>query len=513
MICAEDEIGLGTDHDGIIVLPETAQVGMSAAKFYGIEKDVVYEIGLTPNRSDATAHLGVAKDLAAALKVNYGGSGTVKLPEVQDFPENRGTYPVKVTVENTEACPRYAGLVVRNLKIGPSPDWLKQRLQAVGVRPINNVVDITNYVLHEFGQPLHAFDLDQVTGQEIIVKTLPSKTKFQSLDEIERELSDEDLMICNGQSEGMCIGGVFGGLKSGVTDGTTAIFLESAHFNPGWIRRTSMRHNLRTDAAKVFEKGSDPEVVIPALKRAAALMVELAGGEIASGITDIYPNPIEPKQIQVAYEYVQRLIGIAIPEAEIRAILEAMHMDIVQSDPKTFTVAVPTNKFDVLRPADVVEEILRIYGLNKVPIPAQIRTSVNVAPHPSPRKVRDTIGDALNGMGFSEIMAVSLTESRYFRDVLPLDATSLVYINNTSTVQLDVMRPTMLFSGLEAIVHNQNRQQADLRLFEFGRTYLTVEDGHKETQHLSLFLTGKLQSESWLTEAQPDADYYALKGV
>ena len=513
MICAEDEIGLGTEHDGIIVLPDDAQVGMAAADYYGIEKDYVYEIGLTPNRSDATSHLGVARDLAAALKINYEGTGVVKIPAVDNFPQGIDAHPVKVSVENTEACPRYAGLVIKNLKIGPSPDWMKQRLQAIGVRPISNVVDITNYVLHEYGQPLHAFDLEKIKGQEVIVKTLPEKTKFLSLDEVERELSAEDLMICNGESEGMCIGGVFGGLSSGVTDDTTAIFLESARFNPGWIRRTSMRHNLRTDAAKVFEKGSDPAVVIPALKRAASLLIELAGGEVASGITDIYPEPIEPKQVTVDYEYVQRLIGIAIPPVEIRGILEAMDMEILSTTEETFTVAVPTNKFDVVRPADIVEEVLRIYGLNKIPLPAQIRTSVSIAPHPDPRKVRDKVGDVLTGLGYSEIMAVSLTESRYFKELMPIEDSSLVYINNTSNVQLDVMRPTMLFSGLEAIVHNQNRQNADLRLFEFGRSYLTVEDGHQETKHLSLFATGSTATESWLQTKQPTADYYALKGV
>lgn len=515
MICAEDEIGLGTSHAGIMVLPEDTPIGLPAAEYFQVEKDVIYEIGLTPNRSDATAHLGVAKDFAAALQINYDGNGKIHIPSVEAFPTDMTDYPVEVVIENTEACPRYAGVVVKDLKIGPSPDWLKNRLSAIGLRPINNVVDITNFVLHEFGQPLHAFDLDKVDGQKIIVKTLAEGTPFTTLDEVERKLNGEDLMICNGKETGMCIAGVFGGMNSGVTDTTTAIFLESARFDPGYIRRTSMRHNLRTDAAKVFEKGSDPEVVIPALKRAALLLVELAGGTIASGITDIYPKPIEKKQVTVSYEYTQRLIGTDIPKQEIHAILEALEMDILNQTEETFTVAVPTNKFDVTRPADVVEEILRIYGLNKVPLPAQIRTSVQIPAYPDPRKVLNKVADMLIGQGFSEMMAVSLTESRYFEEILPLPKESLVFVNNTSNVQLDIMRPTMLFSGLEAILHNQNRQQSDLKLFEFGRSYRNGEQPETfvETQQLTLFLSGYRQRESWLVPNQTATDYYELKAL
>ena len=519
MICAEDELGIGNDHSGIIVLPEETPVGMTGREFYKIEKDVVYEIGLTPNRSDATCHLGVAKDLAAALKIQHGGSGVVKEPSIENFKIDNNSLPVEVVVENTEACPRYAGVSIKDVTIGESPDWLKNRLNAIGVRPISNIVDITNFILHELGQPLHAFDLDKIAGQKVIVKTLPQGSKFQSLDEQERTLNSEDLMICDGDSKGMCIGGVFGGINSGVKDETKNIFLESAHFNAKWIRRSSTRHDLRTDAAKVFEKGSDPNVCVYALKRAAAMIVELAGGEIASEIVDIYPNPIEPKKIEVQYDYVNRLIGIAISPKEINDILLALGMDIVSKTNEGFTVAVPTNKADVTRPADIVEEVLRVYGLDNVPVPNQIRSSMIERESPDPNEVRNAISDYLAANGFNEMMALSLSESKYYEKVLPISEDKLVWVNNTSNVHLDTMRPTMLFSGLEAVLHNQNRQQSDLKLFEFGKTYCRKESGDstdvrqlfREKEHLTLFLTGQRWSESWRNPSKRDADYFTLK--
>lgn len=521
MICAEDELGIGNDHSGIIVLPEDTAIGMAGRDYYKIENDVVYEIGLTPNRSDATCHLGVAKDLAAALKIQHGGSGEVKVPSIDNFKINNHDLPVEVVVENTEACPRYAGVSIKGVTIGESPDWLKNRLLAVGVRPINNIVDITNFILHELGQPLHAFDLDEIAGRKVIVKTLPEGTKFLSLDEQERSLRGEDLMICDGDSKGMCIGGVFGGLNSGVKDATKNIFLESAHFNAKWIRRSSTRHDLRTDAARVFEKGSDPNVCVYALKRAAAMIVELAGGEIASEVVDIYPNPIEPVKIEVAYDYVNRLIGTSISPKEINAILVALGMDIVSENVEGFTVAVPTNKADVIRPADVVEEILRVYGLDNVPVPNQMRSSMIERETPDPNEIRSAVGDLLAANGFHETMALSLSESRYYREILPLDEKELVWVNNTSNVHLDIMRPTMLFSGLEAVLHNQNRQQSDLKLFEFGKTYVRKEGSEEsgtdvvqlfeEREHLTLFLTGQRWEESWRNTAKQDADYFTLK--
>ncbi len=513
MICAEDELGLGDNHDGIMVLPKEVETGTLAKTYFNIENDYVYEIGLTPNRSDATNHLGVAKDLAAALKINFDSSVNIKMPDLSRFQISNYDLPVEVVVENEEACPRYAGVTIKGLTIKDSPDWLKNRLNAIGVRPINNVVDITNFVLHEYGQPLHAFDLDKVRGHKIIVKTLPANTTFTTLDEVERKLDAEDLMICNGDADGMCIGGVFGGLKSGITDQTTTIFLESAHFNPKWIRRTSMRHNLRTDAAKVFEKGSDPNVVIDALKRAAILIHELAGGIVSSDIIDIYPTPITPKEIRVRYDRVNKLIGVEIAKEDIRAILEAMEMEITKEEKSAFTVAVPTNKSDVLREIDVIEEILRIYDFNKVPISNQISTSITISPKPDPSEIRNIIGDFLTANGFYEMMAVSLSQSKYYQEnTFSIAVDNLVFINNTSNIHLDIMRPEMLMSGLEAVIHNQNRQQNDLKLYEFGKSYqMDKEDEIIERSHLSLILTGKRSPESWLNPDNRQTSFYTLK--
>jgi phenylalanyl-tRNA synthetase beta chain len=512
MICAADELGIGKDHSGIMVLPEETVVGTPARDYFNVEIDYVYEIGLTPNRSDATNHLGVAKDLAAYLQINHDYKGGVQLPDVSAFQVDSDGLPVEVVVENAEACPRYAGVVLKGITVAESPEWLQTRLKAIGLRPINNMVDATNFILHELGQPLHAFDLAQVKDHKIIVKTLPEGTKFLSLDEVERTLTAEDLMICNGASEGMCIGGVFGGINSGVKEETRDIFLESAHFNAKWIRRTSMRHNLRTDAAKVFEKGSDPNIALYALKRAALLMKELGGGEIAGHLVDLYPNPVQKVEINVNYHHVNRLIGIDIPKQEMYEILSALEMDVLREDAESFTVAIPTNKSDVLREADVIEEILRIYGYNKVPIPAQLKTGLNIAQKPDPNEVKDAISNYLAANGFNEMMALSLSQSRYYKEVMPsLSEQGLVFINNTSSVQLDIMRPDMLVSGLEAIIHNQNRQQSDLQLFEFGRTYHKGEEGIEESEHLSVFLSGNRFPESWINNRKGEADFYSLK--
>ncbi|MCF8246624.1 MAG: phenylalanine--tRNA ligase subunit beta [Saprospiraceae bacterium] len=524
MICASDELGLSEDHSGILVLPADTAIGTTGRDYFKLEKDIVYEIGLTPNRSDATCHLGVARDLAAALQVQFGQTSGVKMPSVENFKVNNNSLPVAVMVENTEACPRYAGVTIKGVTIGESPDWLKKRLLSIGVRPISNVVDITNFILHELGQPLHAFDLDEIAGQKIIVKTLPEGTKFQSLDERERSLSDHDLMICDGDSNGMCIGGVFGGATSGVKDTTKNIFLESAHFNAKWIRRSSTRHDLRTDAAKVFEKGSDPNICVYALKRAAAMIVELAGGEIASEVVDVYPNPIENQLITVSFDYVNRLIGMEIPKEKINEILSALEMKIMAETSDSFTVSVPTDKADVTRPADVVEEILRVFGLDNVPAPAQIRSSMVASEKPDPNAVRNTVADFLAANGFNEVMNLSLSQSAFHKEILPKETSELVFVNNTSNVQLDIMRPTMLFSGLEAVVNNQNRQQSDLKLFEFGKTYHPIADStasnpqstirnpqYIEPQHLTLFLTGQRWPESWRNKEKVSADFFTLK--
>ncbi|MCB9285273.1 MAG: phenylalanine--tRNA ligase subunit beta [Lewinellaceae bacterium] len=513
MICAEDEIGLGHDHAGIMVLKPDTPVGIPASRYFNIESDVVFEIGLTPNRSDATSHLGVARDLAAALKINYGHTGELRLPVTEPFQPDNNALPVQVIVENAEACPRYSGVTIQGVQVGESPDWLKNRLHAIGLRPINNVVDITNFVLHEYGQPLHAFDLKAIKGQTVRVKPLAEGTVFKSLDEVDRQLSGQDLMICNGDSEGMCIGGVFGGMHSGVTESTRDVFLESAHFSPQWIRRTSMRHNLRTDAAKIFEKGSDPNITVEALKRATLLIREIAGGKIASEIVDFYPEPIAPVEITVSYDYINQLIGVEIPRPEVQAIFKALDMRILSEKDGAVTLAIPTNKVDVIRPADVVEEVLRIYGLNKVPIPEKLHTSLSYGQFPDPRKVASDIGTYLAANGCNEIMAVSLTESKYFRDLLPVAEGELVWVNNTSNVQLDVMRPSMLFSGLEAVVQNQNRQQPNVRLFEFGKSYRKAENGYVEQGHLSLFLSGRRLPENWIQPDDKNVDYYTLRAL
>ncbi|MFK7934932.1 MAG: phenylalanine--tRNA ligase subunit beta, partial [Saprospiraceae bacterium] len=514
MICAEDELGLGVSHEGIMVLPETVATGTLAKDYFQIKTDTVYEIGLTPNRSDATNHLGVAKDLGAYLQINHANPSAVNIPDIAAFKVENNDLPIEVEVLNTDACPRYTGISIQGVTIKESPDWLKNRLNAIGVRPISNIVDITNFILHELGQPLHAFDLDKISGGKVIVDNLVEGTTFQSLDEKERTLSNEDLMICDGDRNGMCIAGVFGGLKSGVTDTTKNIFLESAHFAAKSLRRTSFRHDLRTDAAKVFEKGSDPNVTVFALKRAALLMQELAGGTIASEIVDVYPNPIQPVAIKVGFQRTRQLIGADITNEDILNILAALEMEVKAQDEASVTVAVPTNKADVTREVDVIEEILRIYGFNKVPVPKTISTSITFGQKPDPQSIRNIAGNYLTGAGVHEMMALSLSESRYYKELLPVAAEELVFINNTSNVHLDIMRPTMVMSGLEAILHNQNRSNADLRLYEFGRTYRKSDSefGYAENEHLALYVTGQQSAESWLVKST-ESDFYVLKAL
>ncbi len=515
MICSEDEVGLGDDHSGIVVLPEDAGIGTAARDFYQIETDYVYEVGLTPNRSDATNHLGVARDLAAYLRINENNTGEVKLPSVESFKVDSNELALDVKVDDYDACPRYSGLSIKGLTVKESPDWLKNRLKAIGLKPKNNIVDITNFILHELGQPLHAFDMSQIKEKKIIVKTLPEGSVFTTLDDKEIKLTSEDLMICNGKSEGMCIGGVLGGLHSGVKESTTDIFLESAHFNAKWIRRTSMRHNLRTDAAKVFEKGSDPNLTVYALKRAALLIRELAGGTIASELVDLYPQPIKPVEVSVRYDRINRLIGQDIPKETVRSILHALDMTILEESDTQLNIGIPTNKTDVLREVDVIEEILRIYGYNTVPIPSFIHTTLNVGAYPDANDVRNSLGNYLAANGFMEMMAVSLSQSRYYTELNDglFEEKQLIYVNNTSNELLDIMRPDMLFSGLEAILHNQNRQQSNIKLFEFGKTYRYDEQGEIDEQsRLSVLLAGDRYEESWLNPGEErHSDFYTLK--
>ncbi len=526
MICAEDELGIGTDHSGIIILPTDTPVGTPAMEVFSrgiyadkIQKDTIIEIGLTPNRSDAMSFTGIAKDLAARLKVHSGG-GSVKMPDVSAFKVDNNDLKIAVKVEDTEGCPRYSGVCIKGLKIAESPEWLKKRLAAIGVNSINNVVDATNFVLHELGQPLHAFDYDKIGGSEIIVKTLPVGTKFKSLKKnesgeyVDLLLQASDLMICDASSTGMCIAGVIGNPTEGVSGTTTNIFLESAHFNGKRLRITSFHHNIRTDAAKTFEKGTDPNITLYAMKRAALLIKELAGGTIASDVIDIYPQPIENQQVAVKYKHINRLIGQELAPQYVHTILDALEMGVLTSDNEGILVSVPTNKVDVTREADVIEEILRIHGFNNVPITLTIKSAITETERIDRSRLRNIISDFLAANGFNEAMGLSLSQSKYYTDsTLEIENEQLVYINNTSNVHLDIMRPTMLVSALEMIVHNQNRQMSDLRLFEFGRTYLKNGDGFDETQHLSIALTGNISGESWRIKNNSAADFFNLKSL
>ena len=505
MICAEDELGIGNSHDGIMVLSAETQVGTTAEEYLNFERDVVYDIGLTPNRSDATSHLGVARDLAAYYKVNKEGQAPkLNLPSTDNFSEG-GEKPYEVVLKDSTACPRYSGVLLDSIEIKPSPEWMQARLMSIGVRPISNIVDITNFILHELGQPLHAFDADKVKGNKIIVQTLPQDTVFNALDEKEIKLHSEDLMICDGDGNGMCIAGVFGGSDSGVNDSTKSIFLESAHFEASGIRRTSFRHLLRTDAAMVFEKGSDPAKTVFALKRASELMVKYAGAKVVSSIVDEYPVEIEKAKIVLNIDKARKLIGGEISNEEVVNILEALEMGITHTGENEITVEVPTDKADVTRDVDLVEEILRIYGFNKVALPGYIQAAIQNSSAVDRFKVKNTIANTLCGAGFSEMMGLSLVDKKWLKE----DETH-VTINNTSNITLNVMRPNMVCTALETVIHNQNRKQSNLRLFENGRAYAKKEEGFKEDDLLSLTLTGDYHSDSWM-EGTKEVNFFHLK--
>ncbi|MGE5354668.1 MAG: phenylalanine--tRNA ligase subunit beta [Deltaproteobacteria bacterium] len=511
MICAEDELGIGDDHSGILVLPVDTKIGISAKEYFEIEEDWVFEIELTPNRSDATSHLGVAKDLAAYLKINNGHNGNVILPDIHEFSIDNESLPVEVIVEDTNRCPRYCGVTITEIKIKESPAWLKNHLLSIGSRPINNIVDITNFVLHELGQPLHAFDADKIAGKTLRIKTLKKDTPFVTLDEVERKLRDEDLMICDGNSVPLCIGGVFGGHVSGVSESTQSIFLESAYFNPKSIRLSSMKHNLRTDAALIFEKGADPEMTLFALKRAALLMKELADAKISSQIIDVYPQKIEKAVVNVFYKNVNSLIGIDLSGKEIHSILEALNLRILSENEASVTVEIPGNKYDVTREADVIEEILRIYGLNKVPIPAKVAVSINVTENKEKYKFRNYLADYLTNQGFYEAMSLSLTESEKYLKSFNIENERYIYINNTSNVNLNIMRPELMLSALENLRFNLNRQIKDISMFEFGKSYQYSGNDIKEQEFLSFYITGKKFEESWNADNIKKVDFYTIK--
>ncbi len=511
MICAEDEIGLGTDHDGIIVLDNKAEVGTPASEVFEVTTDTVYEIGLTPNRCDATCHLGVADDLLAYLKINHELDGQVIRPDLGDLPPHENTLPFTIEVEDNVGCPRYTGMSFKNVKVGPSPQWLKDNLHSIGVRSINNVVDITNFILHTYGQPLHAFDADKVAGHKIVVCHLPEGTKFTTLDEKERSLRAEDLMICDGEKNGLCLAGIFGGISSGVTEETTNVFLEAAHFNGGMIRRSSTAHLLRTDAAKVFEKGSDPNITKEAMLYTAKLFQELCGAAIASEIYDVYPKKIERTKIELHYEKINRVIGIDIDKEEVHSILLALNMELKPVDQDSVQVSVPTNKCEVLREVDLIEEILRIYGFNKVPIPATIKSTINYEAYPNKKSIIQSIATTLSSNGFNEMMGLSLIEDKHVLPQLNLASEDLVYINNTSNIHLNIMRPEPMISGLISVLHNHNYQQKDLKLYELGRSYKTAEGGFTEKEFLTIFLSGAEKQEHWTNTGGSGQNLYSIK--
>lgn len=508
MICAEDEIGIGESHAGIMVLPDNVKVGSPASEYFKPYTDWIYEIGLTPNRMDAMSHLGVAKDVCAYLSHHNRKDTRAKTPWANIKADNN-SLPIKVTVENAEACPRYSGVSIANVTIQESPQWLKDRLIAIGQRPINNVVDITNYVLHEMGQPLHAFDADAIAGNHVIVKNLPENSVFISLDEKERKLSSEDLMICNGNSEGMCIAGVFGGIHSGVKDSTKNIFLESACFNAISIRKTYVRHGLRTEAAARFEKGVDISNTVNALKRAAQLIKELAGGEISSEIVDVYPEPGEKVQVALKNHYLKKLSGKNYHADAVKRILEALGFEIVKEGMDELRVAVPFSKPDINLQADIVEEIIRIDGLDNIEIPSSINITPAIDEYVGKESLKEKLSTYLVGQGFMEIMTNSITNSKYYdEEVL---GTTVKMINSLSA-ELDIMRPSMLETGLEAIAYNINRRNTNLQFFEIGKTYLSKEPGkYKEEEHLCLYVTGATHEDSWNAKAQQQ-DIYRLKG-
>ena len=518
MICAEDEIGIGTDHAGIIVLPADAVVGTPAKEYYNVKSDYVLEVDITPNRVDGTSHFGVARDLAAYLKQN-GKPTELKRPSVDAFKIDDETPAIEVIVENTEACPRYSGVTIKGVTVKESPEWLKSRLNIIGLRPINNVVDVTNYVLHEMGQPLHSFDAGKVTGDKVIVKTMPEGTKFVTLDGVERTLTDRDLMICNTE-EAMCIGGVFGGLDSGVTEQTTDVFLESACFHPTWIRKTARRFGLNTDASFRFERGLDANNTIYVLKRAALLIQEVAGGKITGSIQDVYPNPVQPYTVELTYNKINSLIGKDIPVETVKSILASLEMEIVSETAEGLTIHVPVYRIDVQRDVDVIEDILRIYGYNNIEFSDSVKSNLSYKTATDRSyDLQNLISEQLCGSGFNEIMNNSLTRSAYYDELTTYPVSHCVMLMNPLSADLNGMRQTLLFGGLESIEHNVKRKNGNIRFFEFGNCYdYNVEKKREdatlaefsEDYRLGLWVCGDRVENSW-AHADEKATVYELK--
>ncbi|MDR0734052.1 MAG: phenylalanine--tRNA ligase subunit beta [Dysgonamonadaceae bacterium] len=525
MICAEDEIGIGANHAGIIVLPDNVEAGTPAAEHYRLESDYILEVDITPNRIDAASHYGVARDLAAYLRVKGKNAATsplrLKKPSVDAFKIDDNAPSVAVTVENTEACRRYSGVTVKNVTVGESPDWLKKQLESAGIRSVNNIVDVTNYVLQETGQPLHAFDLREIKDNKIIVKTLPEGTPFVTLDGTERKLSDKDLMICS-PAGGMCIGGVFGGLHSGVKDSTTDIFLESACFNPAWIRKTARRHGLHTDASFLFERGVDPNSTIYALKRAALLIKEIAGGKITGEITDIYPNPVPNARVELSVRKTWSLIGKQIPIETIEAILQNLEINIINKKDDVWTLDIPTYRADVTRDVDVIEEILRIYGYNSVETGETLKSNLSGKKQTDVSyQLQNLISEQLSGYGFNEILNNSLTAAAYYEQSVVFPKAQCVVPANPQSAEIDAMRQTLLFGGLESICFNRNHKNPDLHFYEFGNVYSYHAEKEQENNpfaaikeefHLSLWLTGNKVSNSWI-HPEEKTSVYELKAL
>ena len=512
MICAEDEIGVGTSHDGIIVLPEDAVVGTPAAEYYHLESDWLIEVDITANRADALSHWGVARDLYAWLKRN-GYQTALHKPSTEHFHVDNHNLPIEVKIENTEACKRYACVSVTDCEVKESPDWLKNKLTTIGLRPINNIVDITNYVMMALGQPLHCFDADMVKGHQIVVKTMPEGTPFQTLDGEEHKLSDRDLAICNAE-DAMCIAGVFGGKGSGTYETTKNVVLESAYFHPTWIRKSARRHGLSTDASFRFERGIDPNGTIEALKYAAILCQELAGGKVSMEIKDVYPEPIESPVVDLKYSYVHSLIGKEIEHEMIKAICQSLEMEVLNETAEGLTLRVPAYRVDVQRPCDVVEDILRIYGYNNVEIPTQLKSSLVIkADEDRKHKLQNLVSEQLVGAGFNEILNNSLTKTAYYGD-----NETVVKIMNPLSSDLGVMRQTLLYGGLESVEHNVKRKNGNLRFFEFGNCYFfnpekKNEDdpiqAYKEENFMGIWVTGKRVEGSW-AHADEDSTYYEM---
>lgn len=510
MICAEDELGLGQGHDGIMVLGEDLKPGTPASKIFNIESDEIFEIGLTPNRADAMSHWGVARDLRAGLAQKNVHTELIT-PSVSNFRVDKRTLKIDVKVEDNKLAPRYCGVTISGITVKPSPAWLQNKLKAIGLTPKNNIVDVTNYVLHELGQPLHAFDAAKIKGNKVIVKTVPAGTKFTTLDDVERTLHEEDLMICD-ESGPMCIAGVFGGKNSGVTEGTSSIFLESAYFNPVSIRKTAKRHGLSTDASFRFERGIDPTITEYALKRAALLIQETAGGEITSDIIDIYPKKAEDHPVLLNFNNVTRTIGQELPKETIKKILVSLDIKISTMSDAGLGLVIPAYRVDVTREIDVIEEILRVYGYNNITFTQKINASISNSARNEDYKLQNITAAQLAASGFNEMMANSLTTPDYAKLSESLKEEFNVLMLNPLSSDLSAMRQSLLFSALEAVSFNINRKKADLKLFEFGKSYHKLPSGYEEKKHLTLTLTGNRQPESWATGAQKPTDFFMLKG-